>query len=150
HFFAYTGMLPTGVPEDWTNTDYPLGLNIHHTSSLGMQLVNAGSKGLFWRSRSGTNTWSTMNQLWDNNNQLALGVTSSSARTALQLGTVATQNLQTTRSDVVNPVLRTGAGGLLVSGGGIVEGVSTPTADYPSINGFFNSESIVDPHFGGY
>ena len=28
--------------------------------------------------------------------------------------------------------------------------MSTPTQDYPIINGFFNSEGIIDPHFGAY
>lgn len=72
------------------------------------------------------------------------------AGTSANFGTAATQNAQTTRSDRTNPILRTGAGGLLASGGGIVEGVSTPTQDYPIINGFFNSEGVIDPHFGAY
>lgn len=82
----------------------------------------------------------------------AIGADIKSIFTTLSgLGTAATQNLQTTGSDTTNPVLRVGAGGLLASGGGgIVEGVSTPTQDYPSINGFFNSGSIHDPHFGSY
>jgi len=105
------------APSDWTlGGSYPSGLHLHRSGAVTTQFVMSYGVGATagFRVGNGSGGWLGWNELWHSGNQVALGATASSARTALELTNSAT--IAATSANTASSIVQRDASGNFSAG----------------------------------